>query len=110
MRVITPRQIVESEFDGLIRLVNNIFVVNKNKDNYIKLGMRLSEFMGIMEGHGEYVKERLAGCKTLCADMTEVVIDPKEIETIIRDSFYTGPISGSTERLTKALVEYMEKL
>ena len=69
MRVITPKQIVENEFDGLIRLVNNIFIINKNKDYYIKQGMKLNEFMRIMEDHGEYVKERLEGSKQLCMDM-----------------------------------------
>jgi hypothetical protein len=110
VRVITPKQIVQQEFDGLIKLVDNIFVINKNRDHYLKQGLPLHNFMGIMREHGEYVKERLEGSRDLCMDMTVISIDPKEIERIVRDHFYTGPLSGSTERLVKALTEYLEKL
>lgn len=29
----------------------------------------------------------------------------QKVERIVREKFYTGPLSGATERLTKALIE-----
>lgn len=29
----------------------------------------------------------------------------KKVERIVREKFYTGPLSGATERLAKALIE-----
>ena len=34
----------------------------------------------------------------------------EKIEEIIREHFYTGPVSGSTKRLAEALQKYLEEL
>ena len=69
MRIVTPKQIVENEFNLLIALVNNLLIKDKNRDYYIRIGMTLREHMIHTEDHATYIKERLEGSKQLCMDM-----------------------------------------
>lgn len=105
-----PRDYVERDFDSCIRLVTNLLITNKNYPLYLSSRKVTADSISLAKEHGRYIIEKLEDSKKFCADMTEPNVDPKKIEEIVRDHFYKGPIAGSTERLTKALQEYLNEI